>query len=312
MDEENGGAKREERGNPKEGTKRAAVFKLLWESFDGWQNDNASQLAAALAFYTIFSIAPLLIIAIAVAGAVFGTEAARGEMVAHIQRWVGPSAAKLIGFAISNARNPTSISIASLVGVILLLFGASRVFVQLQQAMNTVWNVQLKPGHVVKEFVVKRIVSFLMVLGTGVLILAALILGTALTALSHYVGEVIPMFWRLLDLGLSFGLVTAVFAMIYKFFPDVEIGWRDVWIGATITALLFGLGKFALGFYLGREAFRSTYGAAGSLAGILAWVYYSAQIFFFGAEFTQAYSQRFGSRIVPRAKAESGPKKKDE
>lgn len=278
------------------------VGALLKETFQEWQEDKTSRLAASLAYYTVFSLAPLLIIAIAIAGAIFGEEAARGEIVGQIQGLVGTEGAQAIQAAIENASQPDVSSVASLLSVIALLFGASGVFAQLQDALNTVWEVKEKPGRGVKGFIRKRVLSFSAVLGIGFLLLVSLVVSAVLSALNSYLSNLLPgidFFWELLNFAISFGVITLLFALMYKYLPDVKIKWSDVWIGAAITALLFTIGKFLLGLYLGRGSFASTYGAAGSLVIILAWVYYSAQILFFGAEFTQVYARRFGSQIVP-------------
>lgn len=278
------------------------LFRLLKETFQEWQADKASRLAAALAYYTIFSLAPLLIMAIAIAGSIFGEEAAKGEIVGQIQGLVGREGATVIETAIKNANQPKISSIASLISVGVLLFGASGVFAQLQDALNTIWNVKVKPQRGVMNFIRKRILSFSAVLGIGFLLLVSLVISAALSALNKYMEDLIPgadFLWEILNLAISFGIVTLLFALMYKFLPDVKIKWGDVWIGAMITALLFTIGKFALGLYLGRGSFGSTYGAAGSLIIILAWVYYSAQILFFGAEFTQVYAREYGSQIIP-------------
>lgn len=278
------------------------LFRLLKETFQEWQADKASRLAAALAYYTVFSLAPLLIMAIAIAGAIFGEEAAKGEIVGQIQGLVGTEGATVIETAIKNANQPEISGIASLISVGVLLFGASGVFAQLQDALNTIWNVKAKPNKGVINFVRKRILSFSAVLGIGFLLLVSLVISAGLSALNKYMGNLIPgadFLWQILNLAVSFGIVTLLFALMYKFLPDAKIKWGDVWIGAMITALLFTIGKFALGLYLGRGSFGSTYGAAGSLVIILAWVYYSAQILFFGAEFTQVYAREYGSKIIP-------------
>ncbi|MDJ0736495.1 MAG: YihY/virulence factor BrkB family protein [Nostocaceae cyanobacterium] len=278
------------------------IFKLIKEAFKEYQADKVSTLAASLAYYTVFSLAPLLIIAIAIAGAIFGEEAARGEIVGQIQGLVGNEGAKIIETAIENANRPDVSSIASIFSIIVLLFGASGVFAQLQEALNSVWEVKAKPKQGIMNFVRKRILSFSAVLGIGFLLLVSLIISAGLSALNQYVSGLIPgleIIWQLLNFLISFGIVTLLFALIYKFLPDVKIQWSDVWTGAIITSLLFGIGKFILGVYLGRGTFGSTYGAAGSLVILLAWVYYSAQILLFGAELTEVYSRRFGSQIVP-------------
>lgn len=278
------------------------IFRLLKQTFKEWQKDKASRLAAALAYYTVFSLAPLLIIAIAIAGAIFGEEAARGEIVGQIQGLVGKQGAEIIETSIENANKPDVSNVASIISIIFLLFGASGVFAQLQEALNTVWEVKPKPQQGILNFVRKRFLSFSAVLGIGFLLLVSLIVSALLSTLNNYMSGFLPGFdllWQILNLAIAFGVITLLFALMYKFLPDVKIAWNDVWVGAIITTILFIIGKFILGLYIGRGSFGSTYGAAGSLVIILAWVYYSAQILFFGAEFTQVYARKFGSRIVP-------------
>jgi len=278
------------------------MWELLKETFDEWNEDKASRLAAALAYYTVFSIAPLLIIVIAIAGSVFGEEAARGQIVGQIQGLVGRSGAEVIETAIENANKPATGTIASIISVIALLFGASGVFGQLRDALNTIWEVAPKPGINVKGFIRQNFLSFSMVLGIGFLLLVSLVVSAVLAGLSTFLSNLLPgidFLWQIANFAISFGVITLLFAMIYKFLPDVKITWSDVWIGAAITSLLFTIGKTLLGLYLGNGSFGSTYGAAGSLVVILAWVYYAAQILFFGAEFTQVYARKYGSQIVP-------------
>ncbi|MGD1910543.1 MAG: YihY/virulence factor BrkB family protein [Rivularia sp. (in: cyanobacteria)] len=293
--------------------KISLILKLLKQIFKEWQKDKASRLAAALAYYTVFSLAPLLIIAIAIAGSIFGEEAARGEIVGQIQGLVGQQGAEIIETAIENANQPDVSSFASIVSIIALLFGASGVFAQLQEALNTVWEVKAKPKQGIMNFVRKRFLSFSAVLGIGFLLLVSLLASAVLSALQNYMSGLLPgvdWLWQILNLAISFGVITLLFALMYKFLPDVKIRWNEVWVGAIITTILFIVGKFALGLYIGRGSFGSTYGAAGSLVVVLAWVYYSAQILFFGAEFTQVYARRFGSRIVPDKHAMFVPKER--
>ena len=278
------------------------LFSLLKETFQEWQDDKSSRLAAALAYYTVFSLAPLLIIAIAIAGAIFGEEAAQGELVGQMQGLVGDSGAEVIQGAIQNANKPDTGNIASIISIVVLLFGASGVFAQLQDALNTVWEVESDPKLGIWGFIRKRMLSFGAVFGIGFLLLVFLVVSAILTGLSNYMSDLIPgidLLWRLLDLMISFVVITFLFALMYKYLPDVKIKWSDVWIGAALTSVLFAIGKYALGLYLGRSSFGSVYGAAGSLMVLLAWIYYAAQILFFGAEFTQVYARRYGSQIVP-------------
>jgi membrane protein len=280
------------------------IFRLLKETFKEWNEDKASRLAAALAYYTIFSLAPLLIIVIAIAGAFLGEEAARGEIVHQIQGLVGSDGAEVLETAIAGANQPGSDAgiIASVISIGVLIFGASGVFTQLQESLNTIWEVAPKPGLNIKTLAQQRFLSFGMVLVIAFLLLVSLVISAVLAALNAYMSNLLPgidFVWSIVNFAISFGVISFLFAMIYKFLPDAKIAWSDVAIGAVITSLLFNVGKVLIGLYLGNNSFGSTYGAAGSLVVVLAWVYYSAQILFFGAEFTQVYARRYGSKIVP-------------
>lgn len=280
------------------------VLTLIKETFKEWQEDKASRLAAALAYYTVFSLTPLLLIVIVVAGWIFGEDAAQGEIVTQLEGLLGAEGARMIEIAIQNTNQAGSNSgaIASCISVAVLIFGATGMFVQLQDALNTIWNVQPKPGRGLIKFITKRILSFAMILGVALLLLLSLLLSAILTAITHYFSDLILGFnilLQILDLVLPFGIITLLFALIYKFLPDVKIAWSDVWIGAGITALLFSIGKWLIGLYLGQSSFGSTYGAAGSLVILVAWANYSAQILFLGAEFTQVYARKYGSQIFP-------------
>ncbi|MEO8892332.1 MAG: YihY/virulence factor BrkB family protein [Coleofasciculaceae cyanobacterium] len=279
-------------------------FELLKETFKEWQEDKASRLAAALAYYTAFSIAPLLIIVIAIAAVFFGEQAAQGQIVERIQNLVGREGAEAIQTMIQNSRKPTTGTIATIISIGVLLFGATNVFAQLQDALNTIWEVAPKPG--VKGLVKTRFISFTLILGVGFLLLVSLVLSTVLAVLGNYLGDLFPnlqLIWSVVNFTISFGIITLLFALIYKFLPDVKITWGDVGIGAAITALLFTIGKSLLGLYLANSSVGSTYGAAGSFVVLLLWVNYSAQILLFGAEFTQVYANKYGSQIVPDSHA---------
>ncbi len=279
-----------------------AILGLFQETFNEWNNDKASRLSAALAYYTIFSIAPLLIIVIAIAGAVFGEEAASGQIFRQIQGLVGAPGAALIQEAIKNASQPKQGTIASIISIVVLIFGATGLFTELQDALNTIWEVQPKPGRAVKNMVRNRFLSFAMVLGIGFLLLVSLVVSAVLQALVTYFSNLVPgvdFIWQFVNFIFGFVVTTVLFGLIFKVLPDVKITWSDVWIGAALTSLLFSFGRFLLGQYLGNGSFGSTYGAAGSVVVVLAWVYYAAQILFFGAEFTQVYARRYGSQIVP-------------
>ena len=279
------------------------AWELLRETFSEWQQDKASRLAAALSYYTIFSLPPLLLIAVAVAGFFLGRQAVRQELLEQISSVMGEAGAQAVGVMLDGAGWDTGAStLATIVGVATLLFGATGAFAQLQEALNTIWDVTPKPDIGLWGTVRSRLLSFSMVLVVAFLLLIALALSTALTAAGTYLETLLPglvVLARILDLVLSFAVIALLFAAMYKVLPDVEIAWGDVWIGAAATAFLFTLGKYLLGLYLGRSGASSAYGAAGALILILLWIYYSAQILFLGAEFTQVYARRYGSRIVP-------------
>lgn len=282
-----------------------ALWELLQEAGAEWLDDKAPRLGAALAYYTIFALAPLLLIVIAVAGFVFGEEAARGELFEQIRGLVGDQGAAAIETMLANANQRESSTLATIVGVAMLLIGAAGLFGQLQDALNTVWEVQPKAGRGIWGFVRDRFLSFTMVLGCAFLLLVSLVISAVLAALGSLFGDWQTSFvGQIINIVISFGVITGLFAMIYRFLPDVQLAWKDVWLGAAITALLFTVGKWLIGLYLGHSTIGSTYGAAGSLAVLLVWLYYSAQIFLFGAELTKAYADRYGSRIVPKSYAE--------
>jgi membrane protein len=289
--------------------KRKSYWEFLKSIVTQWIDDNPFQLASSLSYYTLFSLAPLLVIAIGVAGFVFGREAAQNQIVQTFQGMIGEDSAKAIQEMIQNASNkPKTGLLSTIVGVIALLFGAGGVVGQLQTSLNTIWGVTPKPGQGIWGFVRQRFFSFAMVLAVGFLLLVSLAVTALLSGFSHYLESIMggaSVIGHILDFVVSFGLTTVIFAMIYKFVPDVEIQWRDVWIGAALTAILFTIGKFLIGLYIGSSGATSVYGAAGSLITVLLWVYYSSLILFFGAEFTQVYATEYGSGVVPAEHAES-------
>ncbi|ARV59631.1 ribonuclease BN [Nostocales cyanobacterium HT-58-2] len=279
-----------------------AIWELFQETFNEWSNDKVSRLAAALSYYTIFSIAPLLIIVIAIAGAVLGEDAATGAIRTQLEGLVGQDGAGVIQTAIQNANQPKAGTIASIISIIVLIFGATGLFTELQDALNTIWEVQPKPGRAMKNMVRQRFTSFAMVLAIGFLLLVSLVISAVLAGIVGYFRNVLPgvdFAWQIVNFILGFTITTVLFGLIFKVLPDVKITWNDVLIGAALTSLLFSIGRYLLGQYLGKSSFGSTYGAAGSVVIILAWVYYAAQILFFGAEFTQVYARKYGSRIIP-------------
>ena len=276
------------------------AVELLRLTLSEWWSDDVPKLAAALAFYTIFSLAPVLLIAMAVASAIFGRAAAREEVMAWVATSVGSDGAALVRNILDQARK--SSPLATTIGVGAILVGASAVFVQLQDSLNQVWEIATKPEKQIRLFLRKRALSFLMVLAIGLLLLASVTLTTILSATTEAVQGYLHIPAALLTdfhLGLSLVLMALLFALIFKVLPDAEIAWRDVWIGAAATSVLFNIGKELIGLYLGRSSVGSAYGAAGSLAILLVWVYYSAQVFFLGAEFIQVYARYRGARIMP-------------
>jgi membrane protein len=278
------------------------LFELLRETFNEWNQDKAPRLAAALAYYTAFSLAPLLVIAIAVAGLVFGADAVRGELQGQIQRVVGRDAAAAIEEMLAASSNQGAGIIASIIALVTLLLGAAGLFSQLKDALNTVWNVAPKPGTGGILATIKgQFLSFTMVLGIGFLLLISMVISAVLAGLQNAIGTLVPASVSalpLLNFIVSFVVTTVLFGLIYKVLPDAEIRWRDVWVGAAVTSLLFSIGRFLIGLYLGNSSIASSYGAAGSFVVLLVWVYYSAQILIFGAEFTQVYARRLGAPLV--------------
>jgi len=259
-------------------------------------------MGAALAFYTLFAIAPLFVIVLAIAGLWFGEAASRRELFSQVSGLVGSEGGDAIQALISAANRPKTGAWATVIAVVTLFVGATGVFVQLQDALNSIWGVRRAPGRGLRNFIKDRLLSFALIVGIGFLLLVSLVLSAGLSALGKYMGGLLPVqetLWQGINFVVSFGVITLLFAMIFKLLPDVKIAWRDVWIGAMLTALLFNLGKFLLGLYLGRSSVTSAYGAAGSLVIVLLWVYYSAQILFFGAKFTQLYASQYSSHLEP-------------
>ena len=284
------------------------VWPMLKQTLSEWVDDNVPAQAAALAYYTLFSVAPMIIIAIAVAGLVFGQEAAQGEIQKQLQSLIGDAGAKVVEDLVASASKPSSGILATIVGILVLGFAATGVFAQLQDSLNTIWKVKKKPRNGVLAFVRQRLLSFAMVLGIGFLLLVSLVLSAALSAAGTFLMGLMPG-WetvlQLVNLAIAFAVTTVLFAMIYKVLPDTRVAWKDVWLGAAVTSFLFSLGKLGIGLYLGKSSVSSSYGAAGSFAVLLLWVYYSSQLLFLGAEFTQVYSRWHGSRHAERRAAQA-------
>jgi Predicted membrane protein len=280
------------------------VFGLLKQTVQEWLQDKAPQLGAALAYYTVFSLAPLILLLLAIVGVVFRNdpEGAWEKVTQQMSYFLDPSAVEVVQNIAQKASEPGKSTLATIIGVALALFGASGVFGQLQDALNTIWGVKAKPGRGLWRFLRARFLSFAMVAGICFLLLVSLAVEALLKAFSQYVQSVLPGGTAValtVYLIFDFAVVVFLFAMIFKFLPDVKIQWRDVWIGAIMTAILFGFGKWLLGFYLGSGAAGSAYGAASSLITLLLWVYYSSQILLFGAEFTQVYAAHVGRELTP-------------
>jgi membrane protein len=282
------------------------IWRLLKDTGSEWADDNAARLGAALSYYTIFAIPPLFVIVIFIASLWFDENAVRTELFGQVGGLVGQKGADAIQSALSASEPHKKGLVASLLAVVTLLITSTGLFIELQSALNRIWEVEAKPGQGIWGFIKNRLLSFAMIIGIGFLLLVSLVLSAALSAVSKYFSALVPgldVLWTIVNLVVSFGVITVLFAMVFKVLPDVRIAWRDVWIGAALTALLFTAGKFLLGLYLGKNSAVSAYGAAGSVVLILLWVYYSAQILFFGAEFTQVYANQFGTHLEPKAHA---------
>jgi membrane protein len=288
----------------KRGSFVADSISLLKQTFSEWLEDKVPQLGAALAYYTVFSLAPLVLFLLAIVGFLFHNDPAGAwrKMTEQMSYFLDKSAVDVVEGIAQKASQPNKGLLATIIGILLALFGASGVFGQLQNALNTIWGVKAKPGAGIAGFIRSRFLSFAMVAGVCFLLLVSLVLESVLKSFSHYVQAMFPggivialLVYSIFDLA----VVVLLFAAIFKFLPDVKIQWRDVWIGAVMTAIFFAIGKWALGLYLGSGAAASAYGAASSLITLLLWIYYSSQILLFGAEFTQVYAARAGRAFVP-------------
>ena len=282
----------------------ADSFSLLKQTVSEWLEDQVPQLGAALAYYTVFSLAPLVLLLLAIVGFIFHNDPAGAwrKMTEQMSYFLDKSAVDVVANIAQTASQPNKGMTATIIGILLALFGASGVFGQLQNALNTIWGVKAKPGAGIVGFIRSRFLSFAMVAGVCFLLLVSLVFESLLKGFSHYIQAIFPggivialVVYSIFDLA----VVVLLFALIFKFLPDVKIQWRDVWIGALMTAIFFAIGKWVLGLYLGSGAAGSAYGAASSLITLLLWIYYSSQILLFGAEFTQVYAARSGRALVP-------------
>jgi len=283
---------------------------LIRGSIAKWNEINAPRLAAALSFYSMLSIAPLLVISIAIAGMVFGEQAARGQIVWQIEELVGREGGQAIQSMIEHARRPGASLVAGTIGILTLFFGASGVFVELRNSLNLIWEARPPERSGWKAMVHERFTAFAMVVSIGFLLMVSLLANAAIAAAGNFFAGFLPLpeaILQLINILISFGGITLAFALLYKVVPDASIEWRDVWIGAAVTAALFSIGKFLIGLYIGRAALGSAYGAAGSLVIFLVWVYYSAQVFFLGAEFTRVFADRYGSHAQGARAAGEAP-----
>jgi membrane protein len=279
------------------------VWSLVVATVSDWYDDRAQRLGAALAYYTVFALAPGVVLVVAVAGLGLGPDRAQAQIVQQIGYLTGEEGARAIAAVIANARQQSAGTTATILATATLVFGLWGVFGELKDGLNTVWGVTSKPSRRLVEVIMDRFASFAMVTGIGFLLLVSLALSAWLAALGTYFSDLLPaprLVLKALDVSLSFVIITVLFALIFKLLPDVSIAWRDVWLGAAVTSVLFTAGKSLIGLYLGKSSVGSVYGAAGSLVIILMWVYYSSQIVILGAEFTKVWVRRRGSGFTPR------------
>jgi membrane protein len=285
----------------------ARIWAVLKDTVQEWIDDNAARVAASLAFYTLLSLAPLVILTIALAGVVMGEDTARDRIIYEVGQLVGPEGAKTINAVVASAHQSNDGVLSTVIGLIVLFVGASGVFGELQYAMNTIWGVKPKQTSGLMLLVRERVFSFAMVIAVAFLLLVSLVVSAVLSGIGRFMAGSLPggdAVWQVVNVVLSIGIITALFGLIFKVVPDVEVRWRDVWVGALATAVLFTVGKQLLGIYLGKSSVASAYGAAGSIVALVVWVYYSSQLVFFGAEFTQVYARAIGRTITPSKHAE--------
>ena len=285
----------------------ARIWAVLKDTVREWIDDNAARVAASLAFYTLLSLAPLVILTIAIAGVVMGEDTARDRIIYEVGQLVGPEGAKTVNAVVASAHQSNDGVLSTVIGLIVLFVGASGVFGELQYAMNTIWGVKPKQSSGLLLLVRERVFSFAMVIAVAFLLLVSLVVSAVLSGIGRFMAGSLPggdTVWQVVNVVLSIGIITALFGLIFKVVPDVEVRWRDVWVGALATAILFTVGKQLLGIYLGESSVASAYGAAGSIVALVVWVYYSSQLVFFGAEFTQVYARANGRTITPSKHAE--------
>lgn len=282
--------------------KAGSAFDIIKETFQDWTQDKASRLGAALAYYAIFSIGPMLVVTIAIAGKIFGEAAAEGQITGTLSRVFEEETATFVQELVRSANRPAEGTIATIVGAGTLLLSAMGIFGQLKDALNTIWEVEPVPGGGIMAALTKNFLSFGMLLGVGFLLVVSQVLNALLSTLGPFLSDTLPggaLLWNAVNYAVTLALISLMFAMIFKFVPDIRVGWKEVLLGGALTALLFLLGQIALGIYLSFGNVGSAFGAAASLVVVLVWIYYSAQILFLGAEFTQVYANHYGSGMAP-------------
>ncbi len=287
-----------------------ALLRMFRSALKAWWDDDAPRLGASLAYYTLFAIAPILLVATAIAGMVFGAEAVRGEIVGQLDHLIGREGARAVQSLLEGASLRRTGILATVVGSITFLVAATGAFLELQSALNTIWRVKPNPGTNFKAFVLDRVRSFGLVVAIGFLLLVSLTVTAALTALNTWLFSLSPanaLLSNIVNTLLSIVVTTGLFALLFRFLPDVRLRWRDVTTGAMVTAILFTIGQQVIGLYLGQSTIASSYGAAGSMMILLLWVYYSCQILLFGAEFTRVWAARHGVRVKPELFAVKDP-----
>jgi membrane protein len=286
---------------PRDGAFKS-VFSLIKQTFSDWSDDKGPRLGASLSYYTVFSMAPLLLLVISIAGLVFGSAAARGRVYGELRGLLGPDASHFVEAVVAKASQPKHGILGTVISIGVLVVGATGVVVELQDALNSVWKIAPKPNRGLWGIIRTRLISVAMILSLGFLLMVSLVMSAALAAFSTWLrplfGGLVAIAW-VLNIAVSLVVIATLIALIYKILPDAVISWRDVWIGATVTAVLFLLGKFLIGLYIGRASVGSAFGAAGSLAVLLVWVYYTAQIMLLGAEFTRLFANRMGNKVRP-------------
>jgi membrane protein len=287
------------------------IFRTFKGAAQAWWDDDCTRLGASVAFYTLFAIAPVLLMAIAIAGMVFGAEAVRGEIVGQLDHLIGREGALAVQALLEGASQKRSGVVATVLGALTFLLASSGAFLELQVALNTIWRVKPKPGGLIKAFVISRLRSFGLAVAIGFLLLVSLAVSAALAALNTWLSSLSPAnttLWAIVNALVSIAVTTGLFAMLFRFLPDVRLRWRDVMTGAGVTAVLFTIGQQVIGWYLGQSSVASSYGAAGSVMILLLWVYYSCQIVLFGAEFTRVWAARHGTKVKAEPFAVKDPK----